>query len=104
MNSSLDTNDHARQLLFVDDEEGVLRYLKRNLQSIGYEVLTSTGWDEAKGLLNYPDVQPDIIFIEPLLQTNNGSRSLQEICRDAERTPVVVLSTSRDPQSIVEAI
>ena len=104
MNDSLGTNDHARQLLFVDDEEEVLRYIRRNLQSIGYDVLTSTGWDEAKGLLNHPDVQPEIIFIEPLLKANNGSRSLQEICRDAERTPVVVLSTSRDPQNIVEAI
>jgi len=101
---SLGTHDHARQLLFVDDEEEVLQYIKRNLQSIGYDVLTSTGWDEAKSLLNHPDVQPDIIFIEPLLKANNGSPSLQEICRDAEQTPVVVFSTSRDPKSIVEAI
>jgi len=101
---NLGTQDHARQLLFVDDEEGVLRYIKRNLKSIGYDVLTSTGWDEAKSLLNHPDVQPDIIFIEPLLKANTGSPSLQEICRDAERTPVVVFSTSRDPHSIVEAI
>ncbi len=51
-----------------------------------------------------PDVQPEVIFIEPLLKGNNGSRSLQEICADVEQTPVIVLSTSRDPQGIVQAI
>jgi len=92
------------QLLFVDDEEGVLQYVSSNLQSFGYDVLTSTDWNEAKSLLKEPDVQPELIFIEPLLTENNGSPSLQEICADVEQTPVIVLSTSRDPQSIVQAI
>jgi len=81
-----------------------LHYTQRNLQSLGYEVLVSTGWDEAKTLLQQPDVQPEIILIEPLLKSNNGSRTLQEICAEAEDIPVIALSTSRDPQVIVEAI
>jgi DNA-binding NtrC family response regulator len=92
------------QLLFVDDEVGILRYIRKNLQPFGYEVLTSTGWDEAKDLLKHPEVQPEIIFIEPLSQGKNGSRSLQEILQDVESTPVIVFSTSRDPRSIVQAI
>jgi DNA-binding NtrC family response regulator len=97
-------NQPLPQLLIVDDEEGVLHYTQKNLQSLGYEVLASTGWDEAKTLLQQPDVQPEIILVEPLLKSNNGSRSLQEICAEAQEIPVIALSTSRDPQIIVEAI
>ena len=97
-------NHPLPQLLIVDDDEGVLQYIRRNLRSFGYDVLTSTDWDEAKSLLKDPDVQPEVILIEPLLKANNGSHSLQEICADVEQTPVIVLSTSRDPQGIVQAI
>ena len=43
-------------------------------------------------------------MIEPLLKSNNGNRTLQEICAEAQEIPVIALSTSRDPQTIVEAI
>ena len=104
MNDSLGTNGQATQLLFIDDEEQVLRYLRKNLSSIGYDVVITTGWGEAKRLLKSPDVHPELIFIEPLLQANNGNRSLQEICAEVNQIPVIVLSTSRDPRSIVQAI
>ncbi len=100
----LGTNDQATQLLFIDDEEQVLGYVRKNLSSIGYDVVTSTGWGEAKRLLKNPDVHPELIFIEPLLKANNGSRSLRDICAEANQIPVIVLSTSRDPQKIVQAI
>lgn len=67
-------------------------------------MVTTTGWGEAKLLLKDPDVHPELIFIEPLLKANNGSRSLQEICAEVNQIPVIVLSTSRDPRSIVQAI
>ena len=104
MNGGLSTNGHPTQLLFIDDEEQVLGYVSKNLSSIGYDVVTSTGWGEAKLLLKNPDVHPELIFIEPLLKETNGSRSLRDICAEANQIPVIVLSTSRDPQNIVQAI
>jgi len=100
----LGTHGQATQLLFIDDEEQVLSYVKKKLSSLGYDVVTTTGWGEAKRLLKAPDVQPDLIFIEPLLEKNNEHPSLQEICAEAAQIPVIVLSTSRDPRSIVQAI
>ncbi len=100
----LGTNGQATQLLFIDDEEQVLLYMRKNLSSLGYDVITSTGWGEATRLLKDPDLQPDLIFIEPLLEKTNGTHSLQEICAEAAQIPVIVLSTSRDPRSIVQAI
>ena len=88
-NGSLGTNGQAIQLLFIDDEEQVLSYVRKKLSSLGYDVVTTTGWGEAKRLLKAPDVQPDLIFIEPLLEKNNGNRSLQEICAEAAQIPAM---------------
>ena len=66
-NYRLASNGQAIQVLFVDDEEQVLRYVKKNLCSMGYDVLTTTDWDGARGLLKDPDIQPELIFIEPFL-------------------------------------
>ena len=92
------------QLLFVDDEEGFLRYVSKNLGSMGYDVLTTPDWDGAKTLLKQSHVQPEVIFIEPVPNGNELNGGLREICTEAGQIPVVVLSISRDPQSIVKAI
>jgi len=92
------------QLLFVDDEEGLLRYVSRNLGFMGYDVLTTPDWEEAKSLLKQSHVQPEVIFIEPVSNGNGLNGELREICTEAGQIPVVVLSISRDPRSIVRAI
>jgi len=102
MKNSLEKNDQLGQVLFVDDEEGVLRYASRNLSSLGYEVLTTPDWEGAKSLLKHS--QPDVIFVEPVSNGSGPHGTLQEICRGAGHIPVVVLSISRDPKDIVAAI
>ncbi len=92
------------QLLFVDDEEGFLRYVSKNLGSMGYDVLTTPDWEGAKTLLKQSHVQPKVIFIEPVPDGNELNGELREICTEAGQIPVVVLSISRDPQSVVKAI
>ena len=92
------------QLLFVDDEEGFLRYVSKNLGSMGYDVLTTPDWEGAKTLLKQSHVQPEVIFIEPVPNGNELNGELREICTEAGQIPVVVLSISRDPQSVVKAI
>ncbi len=92
------------QLLFVDDEEGFLRYVSKNLGSMGYDVLTTPDWEGAKTLLKQSHVQPEVIFIEPVPNGNELNGELREICTEAGQIPVVVLSIFRDPQSVVKAI
>jgi len=90
------------QLLFVDDEEGLLRYVSKNLGSMGYDVLTTPDWEGAKSLLKQS--QPEVIFIEPISNGSELNGELREICIEAGQIPVVVLSISRDPRDIVAAI
>ena len=95
-------NGQSPQLLFVDDEEQILRYLSQGLGPSGYEVVTSLDWAGARRLLSESTVQPEIIFIEPL--SSAGDDSLAEICSEAQEIPVVVLSASREPKDIVHAM
>ncbi len=101
---TMDGDSTDFQLLFVDDEEGLLRYVSKNLGSMGYDVLTTPDWDEARALLKQSHVQPEVIFIEPVSNGNELNGELREICTEAGQIPVVVLSISRDPKSIVKAI
>ena len=101
---TMDGDSTDFQLLFVDDEAGLLRYVSKNLGCMGYDVLTTPDWGAAKALLKQSHVQPEVIFIEPVSNGNELNGELREICTEAGQIPVVVLSISRDPKSIVHAI
>ena len=90
------------QVLFVDDDERVLHYVNRSLSSDGFDVVTTQDWGRARDLLRRAEVNPDIIFIEPLSESSD--MELREICHEVHETPVVVLSTARHPEYIVDAI
>ena len=90
------------QVLFVDEQSEILDYFSRNLRALGYETVTSTSWDEAKSLLRDSSLQPDIILIEPLSELDETT--LQQICAEAPQVPVVIVSSSREPEHIVTAI
>ena len=89
------------KLLFVDEETAVLDFFSRSLCSIGYETLTSTCWEEARTLIEVSDNQPEIIFIEPMVESHKAD--MPKICKDARTIPVVAISASRDPHDIVTA-
>ncbi|MEJ2079765.1 MAG: sigma-54 dependent transcriptional regulator [Acidobacteriota bacterium] len=94
---------YVPEILCVDQQETLLDYLSRNLSSAGYEVVTCLSWAKAKEMLIEGRVQPDLILVDPV-GTNGSSSSLQEVCELAGSTPVIALSTGRDPKSIVRAI
>ncbi len=94
---------HLQEILCVDDQEGMLDYLSRSLSSAGFEVVTCPNWTQAQSMLAEGKIRPDLIFVDPIAQ-NGKSVSLREICEHAGRIPVVALSASRDPRTIVQAI
>ena len=94
---------NLQEILCVDDQEGILDYLSRSLSSAGFEVVTCPDWTRAQTMLVEGRIRPDLIFVDPITQ-NGKTISLREICEDAGRVPVVALSSSRDPKTIVKAI
>ena len=94
---------YVPEILCVDNHETLLDYVSRNLSSAGYEVVTCLSWAKARQMLTEGRVRPDLILVDPI-GTNGSSSSLQEVCELAGSTPVLALSTSRDPKFIVRAI
>jgi len=94
------------KLLFVDDEERILKYVCRHLEARGYEVETSRNWAEAESYFKSAVSRPDIVFVEVTHEATDPTEGslLRKICEAVEGTPVVVLSDRRDPQKIVESI
>lgn len=97
---------HSSRLLFVDDEEKVLEHVASHLRPAGYEVITARNWAEAEDHLDRSSVPPELIFIEPLAADSGLDEGdlLEKVCQRAGDSPVIVLSYSRHPKAIVEAV
>jgi len=90
------------RLLFVDDEVRLLRYVSERLEPLGYDVATCRSWEEAQESLN---PRPAIIFVEPQAGSNSANGNLLTQMREAVKdVPIVVLSSAREPECIVEAL
>ncbi|MGH9339420.1 MAG: response regulator [Acidobacteriota bacterium] len=91
------------QLLFVDDEKTFQEYVTENLGGHGYEVITADYWQEAKNLISGQNIRPDIVFYRPR-PPQTRRLDLQQVCWEVDEIPLVVVSSGRDPQEIVQAI
>jgi two-component system, OmpR family, KDP operon response regulator KdpE len=77
------------RLLVVDDEARILNFLRSNLATLGYEVVTANNGLEA--LKQFHAVHPDLILLDILMPKMNGLDVLKEI-RSFSKVPVIFLS------------
>lgn len=91
-------------ILLVDDDKKVLEILEKSLTSRGHQVRIARDGEEA--LINYKQLQPDIVVLDINLPDIDG-RDVLRIMRsapDAPRVPVVFLSASSDPELKVSSL
>lgn len=81
------------KILFVEDEENILRFVRVLLESEGYSVITAKGCNEAKIL--YSSHLPDLVILDLGLPDKDGSFLLEHI-RKTDTTPVIVLSARNE--------
>lgn len=89
-------------VLFVDDEESILRSLQRALRKEPYRILTACSGEEGLAILAREQVQ--LVVSDQRMPVMTGSQFLQrvqEACPDAVR---VILSGYAEASIIVEAI
>jgi two-component system, OmpR family, KDP operon response regulator KdpE len=77
------------KLLVVDDEIRVVKFLKSNLEALGYEVVTASNGLEA--IEKYHANQPDLILLDVVMPKMNGIDVLKEL-RGFSMVPVIFLS------------
>ena len=91
------------KILLVDDEPGMLRYIKTLLEVDDYKVETATTGEEAlekveKGL------EPDLILLDVLMPGIDGLQTLEQLRQKQPSTKVVMLSCVNDTRKVVQAI
>ena len=91
------------KILLVDDEPGMLRYIKTLLEVDDYKVETATTGEEAlqrveKGL------QPDLVLLDVLMPGIDGLQTLEQLRQKQPGVKVVMLSCVNDTRKVVQAM
>ena len=82
-----------QRVLVVDDEPGVIRFVKINLTLAGFEVVTTTSGEEALPLIE--SEKPDILLLDILMTPITGFDILVEL-RTFSQLPVIVFTARND--------
>src|ERR1700737_4169542 len=93
----------AVNILLVDDEPGMLRYIRTLLEVDDYTVQTASTGEEAleqgeKGL------RPDLVLLDLLMPGIDGLETLEQLRRLRPGVKVVMLSCVSDTRKVVQAI
>jgi len=93
----------AAKILLVDDEPGMLRYIRTLLEVDDYKVETATTGEEAlqhleKGLL------PDLVLLDVLMPGIDGIETLEKLRQKRPGLKVVMLSCVNDTRKVVQAM
>jgi DNA-binding response OmpR family regulator len=90
------------RVLIIEDEPALLRGLKDNLETEGYEVRSANNGEKGlEALLNAP---PDLVLLDLMLPKING----YEICRTARKRglemPIIMLTAKGQEEDIVRGL
>ncbi len=93
----------ANNILLVDDEPGMLRYIRTLLEVDNYKVETASTGEEAlervqKGL------RPDLVLLDLLMPGIDGLETLEQLRKLHPGIKVVMLSCVSDTRKVVQAI
>ena len=91
-----------RQILVVDDEANIRKFLKKSLEREGYETrLAGTGEEAVKSL---EEERPDLLVLDVWLPDANGMDLLTDIRRNDPDLPVIIITAFGEIKMAVEAM
>ena len=82
-----------QRVLVVDDEPGILHFVRVNLNLAGYDVITTTSGEEALELLKAD--KPDIMLLDVLMRPMSGLDVLSQL-RMFSQVPVIMFTGRQD--------
>src|SRR5215467_12838219 len=91
------------KILLVDDEPGMLRYIKTLLEVDDYKVETATTGEEALERVE-KGMQPDLVLLDVLMPGIDGLETLEQLKKMRPGIKVVMLSCVSDTKKVVQAM
>jgi two-component system, NtrC family, response regulator AtoC len=90
-------------ILLVDDEPGMLRYIKTLLEVDEHKVQTATTGEEALAQIQ-KGLQPDLVLLDLLMPGIDGLQTLEQLRQIKPGLKVVMLSCVSDTRKVVQAM
>jgi DNA-binding NtrC family response regulator len=91
------------KILLVDDEPGMLRYIKTLLEVDDYKVETATTGEEALQKID-KGLEPDLFLLDVLMPGIDGLQTLEQLRQKQANVKVVMLSCVNDTRKVVQAM
>src|SRR5437660_150385 len=93
----------AANILLVDDEPGMLRYIRTLLEVDEYKVETASSGEEAVERV-HKGLQPDLVLLDVLMPGIDGLQTLEQLRQLQPSVKVVMLSCVNDTRKVVQAM
>ena len=93
--------DTKQKILIVDDEELILKFLKANLETLGFEVITAE--DGETGLKLSCEISPDLVILDIMMPKMSGIEVCQRI-REQSNVPIIMLSAKGGSEDKVDLL
>jgi DNA-binding NtrC family response regulator len=90
-------------ILLVDDEPGMQRYIRTLLEVDNYKVETASTGEEALEMVQ-KGLRPDLVLLDLLMPGIDGLQTLEELRKLQPALKVVMLSCVSDTRKVVQAI
>src|SRR6476661_4858918 len=91
------------KILLVDDEPGMLRYIKTLLEVEDHQVATASTGEEALEIVQ-KGMSPDLVLLDLLMPGIDGLETLEKLRKLRPGMKVVMLSCVSDTKKVVQAI
>ena len=93
----------ASNILLVDDEPGMLRYIRTLLEVDDYKVETASTGEEALSQVE-KGLEPDLVLLDVLMPGIDGLETLERLRQMKPGVKVVMLSCVSDTRKVVQAM
>ena len=86
----------------MEDEKTLLEGIELKLGSAGYEVIMAEDGESGERLIK--EEKPDLILLDVSLPLKGGFQILEDLARDGNKTPVIIVSNSGQPVELKRAL
>ena len=88
-------------ILLVDDDRGILRFLRANMRKEGWETLTAV--DGAEALKAFEEKLPDLVILDIMMPKIDGFEVLRRL-REWSQIPIIALSARGEATDKVKCL